>query len=374
LPRVSSSGLTVGTTTITGGTNTRILYNNNGVVGEYAVTGTGTTAVLGTSPTITNLGINKTSPVYFLDILSDSQTGTEAISFRYHAGATSGSPQMFFEKARGTLATPTALLSNDDIGYLSWRGHTGSAFTGTRAAIYCEASENWSPTANGTQITFSVTPNTTSSTINAVRILQNGNLHILNTTSYLHMGSAAPTTSNYKIQADGTNTLLNGNSAVYIRTGDNSYNNAIFNTTSTVFTCSTIGSGANTNFTFTVPTNTNQTATTNIPNFRVTGSTKQWATGTVSLQYFNWFSANTVGAVGASTFTHVSNFRSDAPLQGTNATATNLYAIDCGGHMFIANSVGVPSNNPTGGGILYVEAGALKYRGSSGTVTTIANA
>jgi len=26
------------------------------------------------------------------------------------------------------------------------------------------------------------------------------------------------------------------------------------------------------------------------------------------------------------------------------------------------------------GGILYVEGGALKYRGSSGTVTTIANA
>lgn len=26
--------------------------------------------------------------------------------------------------------------------------------------------------------------------------------------------------------------------------------------------------------------------------------------------------------------------------------------------------------NPTGGGLIYVEAGALMYRGSSGTVTT----
>jgi hypothetical protein len=33
-----------------------------------------------------------------------------------------------------------------------------------------------------------------------------------------------------------------------------------------------------------------------------------------------------------------------------------------------------PSANLTGGGILYVEAGALKYRGSSGTVTTLGNA
>jgi hypothetical protein len=42
--------------------------------------------------------------------------------------------------------------------------------------------------------------------------------------------------------------------------------------------------------------------------------------------------------------------------------------------MFIANATAVPSTNPTGGGVLYVQAGALKYRGSSGTVTTIAAA
>ncbi len=46
------TGLTVGSTAIGSGTNTRILYNNAGVLGEYAVTGTGTTAVLSTSPTI----------------------------------------------------------------------------------------------------------------------------------------------------------------------------------------------------------------------------------------------------------------------------------------------------------------------------------
>ena len=45
-----------------------------------------------------------------------------------------------------------------------------------------------------------------------------------------------------------------------------------------------------------------------------------------------------------------------------------------GGVLFVANAATVPSSNPSGGGILYVEAGALKYRGSSGTVTPIANA
>jgi hypothetical protein len=42
--------------------------------------------------------------------------------------------------------------------------------------------------------------------------------------------------------------------------------------------------------------------------------------------------------------------------------------------MAIPNATTVPTTNPTGGGILYVEGGALKWRGSSGTVTTIAPA
>jgi len=47
-----------------------------------------------------------------------------------------------------------------------------------------------------------------------------------------------------------------------------------------------------------------------------------------------------------------------------------------GGHgvIAIANATVVPSVNPAGGGVLYVEDGALKYRGSKGTITTIAPA
>lgn len=39
----------------------------------------------------------------------------------------------------------------------------------------------------------------------------------------------------------------------------------------------------------------------------------------------------------------------------------------------IANATTVPTSNPSGG-VLFVQSGALKYRGSSGTVTTIAAA
>jgi hypothetical protein len=44
------------------------------------------------------------------------------------------------------------------------------------------------------------------------------------------------------------------------------------------------------------------------------------------------------------------------------------------GVIAIANATVAPAGNPANGGILYVEDGALKYRGSNGTVTVIAPA
>jgi hypothetical protein len=41
---------------------------------------------------------------------------------------------------------------------------------------------------------------------------------------------------------------------------------------------------------------------------------------------------------------------------------------------YIGNIAVAPTGNPVGGGILYCEGGALKFRGSAGTATTIANA
>ncbi len=76
-------------------------------------------------------------------------------------------------------------------------------------------------------------------------------------------------------------------------------------------------------------------------------------------------------------------------LQLKNSTATAVFSVGQSGNVGIGASaafgsgIGVigiktattlPTTNPTGGGILYVDAGVLKYRGSAGTVTTIAAA
>lgn len=46
---------------------------------------------------------------------------------------------------------------------ISFRGHTGSGFTGSKAFIASQATENWTPTANGTQLVLGTTQNGTTS-------------------------------------------------------------------------------------------------------------------------------------------------------------------------------------------------------------------
>jgi len=56
----------------------------------------------------------------------------------------------------------------------------------------------------------------------------------------------------------------------------------------------------------------------------------------------------------------------DSDLTGVNAPANTGDNV-----IYIANATTVPTADAVGGGILYVEGGALKYRGSGGTVTIL---
>lgn len=97
---------------------------------------------------------------------------------------------------------------------------------------------------------------------------------------------------------------------------------------------------------------------------------------------------NTASSVGANITiagadnTGATSTGGDAIIRGGDGTSVNGN-IGLGGTpsagggsrvIFIANRTAAPGSNPTGGGILYCEAGALKFRGSSGTVSTIAPA
>lgn len=81
---------------------------------------------------------------------------------------------------------------------------------------------------------------------------------------------------------------------------------------------------------------------------------------------------------GASVASGVGGNITLTPGSGPSSTAYGNIALGAAGSfgsgsrvIFIANAQTVPSGNPTGGGILYVDSGELKYRGSSGTVTSL---
>jgi len=58
----------------------------------------------------------------------------------------------------------------------------------------------------------------------------------------------------------------------------------------------------------------------------------------------------------------------------TIGTLTARLTIDTNGVSLLANCASAPAGTPSGGGYLYSESGALKWKGSSGTVTTLAAA
>lgn len=77
-----ASGLTVGTTTIASGTTTRILYDNAGVLGEYTLTGSGTVAVMQTSPTLITpvLGVATATSINKMAITAPATSSTLAVA------------------------------------------------------------------------------------------------------------------------------------------------------------------------------------------------------------------------------------------------------------------------------------------------------
>jgi hypothetical protein len=126
-----------------------------------------------------NVGIGTTTPSSILNL--SSNVSTQLFNDGY-SDTTGTAPQFVLRRARGTEAAPTALLAGNLIGSIAARGHNGTEFTVSRAALQFAAAQNWTTTANGTRITLSTTENGTTTLTERVRIDQNGNVGIGTTT------------------------------------------------------------------------------------------------------------------------------------------------------------------------------------------------
>jgi hypothetical protein len=105
-------------------------------------------------------GVSVTTAATFTDhnptLIGNSSNGWWAYSYMAGSG---GGAQNAFLRAGGSSGSPSAVTNAMSLGSLSFRGHNGSGFTGSKAYISALATENWSGSANGTQIQFQTTPN-----------------------------------------------------------------------------------------------------------------------------------------------------------------------------------------------------------------------
>jgi hypothetical protein len=138
------SGLTVGTTTITSGTTTRVLYDNAGVVGEYAISGTGSVAM--------------TNAPTFSGLTSTSDIAVTGISSRI---TTSGANGNIEATGGGSIVSELGTIqTNGPSGIIATSGDDASISTsGEDAHIYTNGNGSYIQTShtfnlsNGTHVT-----------------------------------------------------------------------------------------------------------------------------------------------------------------------------------------------------------------------------
>jgi len=126
-----------------------------------------------------NIGIGTTTPTTNLEVsnaLSPAAT-TSATLTTYFNGF--GSNSILARRARGTAAAPTALQAFDTLLELNTRGYGATGFGPSGVAlISMGTSQNWTDTAQGTQISFATTSNNSTTPGTRMVIANSGNVGI----------------------------------------------------------------------------------------------------------------------------------------------------------------------------------------------------
>jgi hypothetical protein len=143
-----------------------------------------------------NVGIATTTPDSRLEISANTSAGPSGLPNgtlihllsangvvarqTFDSFGISGAGSVFeVRSAEGTAASPTASLSGDILGQYIFDGYGTTNFGGSgRAKILAIADQNWSDTAQGTNLTFQTTADNTTTTSEAMRITSTGKVGI----------------------------------------------------------------------------------------------------------------------------------------------------------------------------------------------------
>lgn len=143
-----SGNLVVGTSTITGGTTTRILYDNAGVLGEYPITGTGS-VVMSNSPTLVTPTLGDASATTYTAtgvISGSSATGdfiygtlnySDTNKFATFQTSVNSYAQLIVQNTSNGATASSDLVVNNDVStgttFYGDFGMNSSGFTGSGA-------------------------------------------------------------------------------------------------------------------------------------------------------------------------------------------------------------------------------------------------
>lgn len=111
----SGGSLVVGTTAISSGSNTRILYNNNGTLGEYTISGSGTQVAMATGSSISGLTVTSSFTATGLSALTNiaAQAANTVVG---NATAGSASPTALTMTSCSTAASAVIWTANTGFG------------------------------------------------------------------------------------------------------------------------------------------------------------------------------------------------------------------------------------------------------------------
>lgn len=170
-----------------GGSNTQVQYNNSGSFGGISGATTNGTAVtfgsgdlLGTNIALSGTAANTVQVGVSVDTIApfvvsaNTNTsppapsantlihfiGKDATAVIFQTDSYGGTPIVRYDRYDGTSSSRTALASGDGLGSFQFGGWDGTALA-QPVSIIPTASENWSGTAHGASLSFSINPVTT---------------------------------------------------------------------------------------------------------------------------------------------------------------------------------------------------------------------
>ncbi len=94
----------------------------------------------------------------------------------YSSGSASQSPVLSTKRARGSLASPSAVTSGDTLFRVGVSAYGATKFSGSRAAIDAKASQTWTDAANGCEWVVFNTPDGSTTLTERLRVYQDGTI------------------------------------------------------------------------------------------------------------------------------------------------------------------------------------------------------